>query len=164
MRFRAGCNNPNYKHGHTKTHLYQTWGNAKSRCYDVKSAPYKDYGGRGITVCDEWLNNFQAFYDWAMSSGYKEGLTLDRIDNNKGYSPDNCRWATIKEQSNNRRSNTYLAFRGERKTVSQWADDIGVSRETLYKRLSNGWDVAKTLTTPVRKHKIYNRGEKQNVR
>jgi hypothetical protein len=87
-----------------------------------------------------------------MSSGYKEGLTLDRIDNNKGYSPDNCRWVTVKEQSNNRRSNTHLVFRGERKTVTQWADETGISRETLYKRLTNGWDAEKTLTTPTRKY------------
>lgn len=155
----AGCNNPNYKHGLTKTHLYQTWSNAKSRCYDVHSIPFKDYGGRGIMVCEEWLHDFQAFYDWAMASGYEEGLTLDRIDNNKGYSPDNCRWVTIKEQSNNRRSNTHLVFRGERKTVSQWADDTGISKETLYKRLSFGWDVEKALTTPTRKHIGKNRKE-----
>ena len=152
MRFHIGSSNPNYKHGLTKTHLFQTWSNAKSRCSDANSVPFKDYGGRGITVCDEWKTDFKAFYDWAIKNGYKEGLTLDRIDNDKGYSPDNCRWATIKEQSNNRRSNTFLVFRGERKTVSQWAYDIGISRETLYKRLAHGWDVEKTLTTPTRKH------------
>ena len=154
MRFATGCSNPNYKHGLTKTHLYQTWSNAKSRCQDVNSHAYKHYGGRGITVCDEWRDNFQAFYDWAMSSGYKEGLTLDRIDNNKGYSPKNCRWITVKEQSNNRRSNRFLLFRGERKTVSQWADDIGITKETLYKRLAHGWSIEKTLSTPTRKYKI----------
>lgn len=125
----------------------------------MHSIPFKDYGGRGIMVCEEWLHDFQAFYDWAMASGYEEGLTLDRIDNNKGYSPDNCRWVTIKEQSNNRRSNTHLVFRGERKTVSQWADDTGISKETLYKRLSFGWDVEKALTTPTRKHIGKNRKE-----
>jgi hypothetical protein len=152
MRYHVGKSNPNYKHGLTKTHLFQTWSNAKSRCSDPNSLPFKDYGGRGITVCEEWKNDFKAFYDWAMANGYKEGLTLDRIDNNQGYSPDNCRWATVKEQSNNRRSNTFLVFCGERKTISQWADDTGISRETLYKRLANGWDIEETLTTPTRKY------------
>ena len=152
MRDHRGSKNPSYKHGLTNTPLFRTWSNAKSRCCDVNSVPFKDYGGRGITVCDEWKNDFQAFYDWAISSGYKAGLTLDRIDNNKGYSPDNCRWATMKEQSNNRRNNAHLVFRGERKTVTQWAEDTGISRNTLYKRLSNGWDVERTLTTPTRKH------------
>lgn len=75
----------------------------KIRCYDDKCKDYKHYGGRGITVCDEWLNGFQAFYDWAMSHGYADNLSIDRIDNEKGYSPDNCRWVTASEQNKNRR-------------------------------------------------------------
>ena len=153
MRFHQGSNNPNFKHGLTKTPLFRTWSNAKSRCCDKNSTPFMDYGGRGITICEEWLNDFQAFYDWAMENGYKEGLTLDRIDNNKGYSPENCRWTTIKEQSNNRRSNKHLEFRGESKTISQWADTMGIDKETIYKRLKNGWEVEKALTTPTRPYK-----------
>ena len=87
-----------------------------------------------------------------MSNGYKEGLTLDRIDNDKGYSPENCRWTTVKEQSNNRRSNTWLEFCGERKTISQWSDYIGVSVDTLCHRLKNGWSIEKTLSTPTGKY------------
>ena len=153
MRIHKGCNNPNFKHGLTNTHLFRTWSNAKSRCEDVNSIPFKDYGGRGIVVCEEWRKDFLAFYEWAIANGYKKGLTLDRIDNNKGYSPENCRWTTMKEQSNNRRNNVYLVFNGEEKTVSQWAESIGISRETLYKRLNHGWSVEKTLGTPARKYK-----------
>ena len=153
MRFHQGSKNPNFKHGLTKTPLFRTWSNAKSRCYDVNALPFRDYGGRGITVCEEWLHDFQAFYDWAISNGYQEGLTLDRIDNNKGYSPNNCRWVTVKEQSNNRRSNTHLVFRGETKTISQWADTMGIDKETIYARLKIGWCVEKALTTPKRSFK-----------
>lgn len=153
MRDHRGSRNPAFIHGLTNHPLHRTWSNAKSRCYDANSTPFKDYGGRGITFCEEWKNSFQAFYDWAMANGYKHGLTLDRIDNNKGYSPDNCRWATMKEQSNNRRSNKYLEFRGETRTVSQWSEITGIHNDTILKRLKHGWSVDKTLTTPTQIHR-----------
>ena len=91
------------RHGKRGSRLYIIWSSMKTRCYNGKSRAYKWYGGRGIKICDEWLNDFQAFYDWAMANGYKDDLTIDRIDVNGNYEPSNCRWITISEQQKNKR-------------------------------------------------------------
>lgn len=127
------------KHGQSHTRLYYTWRNMKSRCYNKNNKRYKDWGGRGIVVCDEWLDNFQAFYSWSMSNGYKLGLTIDRIDNNKGYSPENCRWVDIKTQCNNTNRNVYLTYNGKTQTMKQWSEELNISYNTIICRHRKGW-------------------------
>jgi hypothetical protein len=115
------------------------------RCYNPKDTRYKDYGGRGITVCQEWLKDLREFYGWAVNNGYSENLTIDRKNNNEEYSPDNCRWVTRKIQSNNTRRNVYITFGGKTATLAKWADTIGIKYSTLRARLSRGWDVGRAL-------------------
>lgn len=120
------------------------------RCYNTKNKRYKDYGGRGIKVCEEWLNNYEAFKEWAINTGYKEGLSIDRKNNDGNYCPENCRWVTSKIQSNNIRSNHYVEYNGKRQTVAEWADELGINYDTLFGRLfTKKWDVEKALSTPV---------------
>lgn len=126
------------RHGQRYSRLYEIWRSMKQRCYNPNKKKYECYGGRGITVCDEWLHDFQAFYDWAMANGYSDELSIDRIDVNGNYEPANCRWATIKEQANNRRCNVSLEAFGEEHTVAEWAEILGIKKSTLYSRLQRG--------------------------
>ena len=122
-------------HGLTGTRLYRIWANMKTRCYNKRNRNYARWGARGITVCDEWRDNFQAFYDWAMANGYDDSLTIDRIDNDKGYCPENCRWATGIEQASNTRKARHITFRGETYTLNEWARRLGIDAVTLFNRL-----------------------------
>jgi hypothetical protein len=124
------------------------------RCNNPHTKEYKYYGERGICVCDEW-NDIRAFQKWAYANGYDENAkrgecTLDRIDVNKNYEPSNCKWSTVKEQSNNRRTNRLITYKGETKTMTQWAESIGMSVGTFKRRLYAGWSVDKAIETPVR--------------
>lgn len=120
-------------HGMSRTRLYSEWKSMINRC-SIKYHNKELYYDRGITVCDEWKNGFEIFRDWALENGYNDTLTLDRIDNNKGYSPGNCRWVTIKEQQNNRRNNVLFTINGETKTMKQWSEYFNVPYGTVKAR------------------------------
>lgn len=109
------------------------------RCTNPNSREYHNYGGRGITICDEWKANKESFIEWAFENGYRQGLSIDRIDNDKGYSPDNCRWVTSKEQSRNMRKNRYITLCGETHLYSDWPKILGLSKSGFRKRLESGW-------------------------
>lgn len=112
----------NHSHKMSKTRPYDIWQNMKGRCYNPHNPRYDRYGGRGITVCDEWKEDFNAFYEWSVQNGYSDDLTIDRIDNDKGYSPDNCRWATQEEQARNRESNIKITIGNATKTLTEWCE------------------------------------------
>lgn len=137
--------------------IYRTM---KNRCYNPKSYNYQNYGGRGITICEEWLNNefvkgeigrkskgFVAFREWATDNGYTDNLTLDRIDVNKGYSPENCRWVTMKVQSNNTRRNRIITYKGKSQTLAQWCDELCLNYQKIIQRIISGWSVARAFET-----------------
>ena len=139
------------KHGKRHTRIYNIWCSMKQRCYYINSNNYIDYGARGITVCDEWKNDFMAFYNWAMENGYREDLTIDRIDVNGNYEPSNCRWCTASDQSNNKRNNHFVVYNGVEMTVKQLSDLCGMNYGTLLCRLLRGWDVERAVNQPIRK-------------
>lgn len=141
--------NAKIQHGLSGKRLYYIYDNMMKRCYNESSEKYQNYGARGITVCDEWRNDRQAFFDWALSSGYSEHLTIDRIDVDGMYCPENCRWSTAKEQANNRTSNHTLTFNNETHTIAEWSEILNIPPKTLYKRIYDGWSVESALTTPV---------------
>lgn len=136
-------------HGMSHTRLFKSWVHMRERCYNPNDKRYSVYGGRGITVCDEWKESFIPFYEWAMSHGYSNHLTLDRIDVNKGYYPENCRWADMKTQQNNRSNNHRLEYMGETHTINEWASIVGIKRQTIQRRIKVGWSVEDALTKPV---------------
>ena len=135
-------------HGESKTRLHDIWRSMKSRCKNETNGSYRWYGGKGIQVCEEWDTYFIAFREWAMNNGYNDILTIDRIDSSRDYEPDNCRWVTMKEQQNNRCNNHRIVFNGEEFTLTQWAERIGLTPNTLSKRLQDGWSIERALTTP----------------
>lgn len=130
--------------------LRNAWYGMMRRCYTKDRPGYAHYREQKVTVCKEWLESFDEFALWSLDHGVNMNLSLDRIDNDKGYSPDNCRWATSKTQNNNSSQNIFITYEGETHTIAEWADILGVKYNTLYVRLKSGWSVERAFTTKVR--------------
>lgn len=131
-------------HGMFGTRIYSIWSDMKRRCTDSSVVGYENYGGRGIKVCEEWTN-FESFYSWAIDNGYSDNLTLERIDVNGNYEPNNCKWATMIEQANNKRNNVIVEIDGVSKTVAEWSRLTGIPYMKIYKRVRRGWQGRKIL-------------------
>ena len=150
----TGAPSPNKSHGGWSERLYKVWQGIIQRCYNPNNKQYCYYGAKGITVCDEWRHDYAAFREWALSHGYdssakKYECTIDRIDNNRGYAPDNCRWVAQKKQCNNRSSNHILTVDGVSHTISEWVDITGLPKHLILKRINNyGWSPEDALSTP----------------
>lgn len=154
----CGCYNKEMltKHGLCDTRIYICWSDIKQRCYNLKNKRYKDYGARGIKMCDEWLdeeNGFTNFYNWAIENGYKDNLTIDRIDVNGNYEPSNCRWASNKIQSRNRRNNKMIKYKNKVKCLADWCDELGLRYSIVSNRLNNyHWTIEQAFETPIKNH------------
>jgi len=139
----------NHKHKMSHTRIYEIWQGMKGRCYNPHDARYGRYGGRGITVCDEWKEDFATFYDWAINNGYSDKLTIDRIDNDKGYSPDNCRWADYETQCRNRSTNIKITIGNATKTLTEWCEIFELDYKVIHARYKrNGFKGIDDLFNP----------------
>lgn len=139
----SGEENPSYKHGQTGSKLYWIWSGMLQRCTNKNNKGFHLYGGRGIKVCEEWSNGFEAFYKWAMANGYSEGRSIDRIDGRGDYCPENCRWVDATTQSNNRRCNIVITRNGETHTLGEWARIKKLPYKTLLARYYRQGDTEK---------------------
>lgn len=138
-----------YKHNQSHSRLYFIWQNMKDRCTNQNNKNYKNYGGRGIEVCDDWLKSFDSFSLWAKETGYKDNLTIDRINVNGNYEPNNCRWLTKREQQSNKTNNVKLTYDNETHNITEWANILGISRNNIYQRIKRGWNVADSLRNEI---------------
>lgn len=138
-------------HHKSKSRLYRIWRHIKSRCLNENVSHYKYYGGRGISICKEWEDSFENFYEWANSNGYQDDLSIDRIDVNGNYEPSNCRWTNATTQANNKTNNRLIEYNGECHTLSEWSSILGIHQLTISKRIDDyGWSVKRAFETPVR--------------
>ena len=135
-------------HGMSRQRIYHLFQNMKYRCTSPKSPQYKQYGGRGIKVCDEWLSpdGFERFYQWSLENGYDDSLSIDRIDVNGDYTPENCRWTDWETQYNNTTKTVRLTYNGKTQSAAQWAREIGVDRHTIYDRIRKGLPIEEVLS------------------
>lgn len=149
----------NSTHNQRNTHLYEVWKSIKQRCKNPQSYAYKNYGGRGITICKEWNNDFKAFSDWSYANGYttenrtseKTKLTIDRINNDGNYEPSNCRWVTRSHQCKNKRNNKVILYHGKSLCLVDWCKELNLHYTTISGRISRGWSIEKSFETPTKK-------------
>ncbi|WP_405322212.1 hypothetical protein [Frisingicoccus sp.] len=141
----------NLKHGMYKKRIYRVWRCMINRCYDKNHESFEDYGGRGISVCDEWRNDRNSFFKWAIKNGYSDDLTIDRIDVNGNYEPSNCRFISKIEQQNNKRNNHLISYNGETKTIAEWERTLNLKAGTINSRLRRGWNENDAVSTPLMK-------------
>lgn len=145
----CGCEQgPKKKHNKCNTRIYKIWEgiNYRCNCKNINSQNYKNYYLRNIKICDEWANDFMNFYNWAINSGYSDNLTIDRIDNNGDYEPNNCRWVNYKTQANNRRNNIIIKYNNEKRTLKEWSEILGIDYNILYRRIREyHWPIEKAF-------------------
>lgn len=146
-RLSKGASEKNRTHGMTDTRLYRIYKHMICRCTNKNDLRYDRYGGRGISVCAEW-SKFEPFCEWAISHGYNDSLSIDRIDIDGNYCPENCRWATVTEQANNKSNNQLYTYDSRTMTIGQWASEYDIPYKRLWKRLHNGWDIERALFEP----------------
>lgn len=137
---------------HTRNRIRNIWHQMRRRCYDPSADSYKYYGGKGVRICEQWNDDFNAFYDWSLSHGYESRLTIDRIDSSGNYEPSNCKWSTMKEQDNNRSNNIIIEYLGESHTIPEWSEILGIAQHVIRTRLDRGWSIEETMTRKVGKY------------
>ena len=152
----CGCilkNGTTKTHGLSRTKIYNTWSSMKARCFNPKSRSYKRYGARGITVCEQWKNSFEEFYSWSIQNGYNENLTIERINNDGNYCPENCKWIPQKEQCRNRSTNIEFEYMGKKHILIEWCEILNLDYKFIHNRIYKmGWSFEKSISTP----KIHN--------
>lgn len=165
---RRKIGNGRRRHGKCTESIYSIWQNMKNRCFNSNLKAYKNYGGRGITVCDAWKNDFNKFLEWAESNGYKDGLSIERIDVNGNYCPENCTWIPLKVQAKNKRNTRLITYKGETHCLVDWAEKLGMNRGTLRRRLTEtDWNIEEVFTKALRETHLRNityKGKTQSIR
>lgn len=160
--FDIGLLNKRYTKEQTSSFLYSTWLGMRQRCFDKNQSHYKYYGGKGVTMCKEWMNDYSEFYKWSMNNGASKELTIDRIDNNGNYEPNNCRWVDSITQANNKTQNRIIEYNGKKLTVMQWSRYTGIGEGTIRKRLDDyGYTIAEALGFESHNKRQYDRNNRR---
>lgn len=141
-------------HNKSNTKLYGIWNAMKQRCYNPNYHAYKNYGGRGIIICDDWVNSFNNFYNWAINNGYQEGLSIERINVDDNYYPNNCTWITLAQQAQNRRSCHMFCYNNKKQNLTQWCNELGLDYKLVHNRIFKlNWSFERAISEPVHTEK-----------